>query len=383
MSAGEVVFWAAILLLAYIYIGYPLLVAARARLFPKPVRRGAFSGRYSVLLACYNEEANIRAKLESLLAQSAVAQLDQIHVGIDGATDNTAEAARAIGDPRIVVHEFPARRGKPAVINDLLERSRSEIQVLTDARQRVDPSAIERMLACFHDPDVGVVSGELIFEGEGQSVTGQGMGLYWRYEKWIRNNEGLAGSVPGATGALYAIRRSLLKPIPPDTLLDDVAYPMQAVMAGWRCVFEEGALVFDRPSQDPRQEAVRKRRTIAGVFQLMRLFPDWLDPFQNPIWGVYLSHKVLRLASPWLLGAALVANLALIARPHFAGIMVAQILFYLIGLVGLIGHPSGRIGRFVAGPMLFLALNITTLAATWDAFRGRFQVAWRRASRAG
>lgn len=380
MSAAAVAFWSSVLLLGYIYIGYPLLIAARARLFPKPVRRGPFNGRYCVLLACYNEAANIRAKLESLLAQHAVAQLDHIHVGIDGATDGTAAAARALGDPRIVVHEFSIRRGKPAVINDLLAHAQSEILVLTDARQRVDSMAVERLLACFHDPDVGVVSGELVFEGEGETATGQGMGMYWKYEKWIRNNEGVAGSVPGATGALYAIRRKLLKPIPSDTLLDDVAYPMQAVMAGRRCVFEGGALVFDRPSRDPIQESVRKRRTIAGVFQLMRMFPDWLNPLRNPIWGVYVSHKVLRLASPWLLAAALAANLALADRPFYAGILAGQAIFYLAGLVGWVGHPGGALGRCVAGPMLFLTLNITTLAATWDAFRGRFQVAWRRSS---
>lgn len=378
MSAALVVFWSAVLLLAYIYVGYPLMVAARARMFPKPIRRGAFHGRYSVLLACYNEEANIRRKLESLLAQTVVAQLDKIHVGIDGATDRTAEEARALGDPRIVVHEYLSRRGKPSVINDLLLFAQSEIVVMTDARQRVDSTAVDRLLACFHDPDVGVVSGELVFEGEGHSATGQGMGLYWAYEKWIRNNEGLTGSVPGATGALYAIRRSLLKPIPPDTLLDDVAYPMQAVMAGRRCVFEGGAMVFDRPSQDPIQESVRKRRTIAGVFQLIRMFPAWLNPFQNPIWGTYISHKVLRLASPWLLCASFVSNIFLAERHLYVLLLAGQIMFYLAGLIGFIRHFGGNLGRCLAGPMLFIALNITTVAATWDAWRGRFHVTWKR-----
>lgn len=376
MNPAAAVFWTSVFLLAYMYVGYPLWVALRARLFPKPVQRGPFMGRFSVLVACYNEEANIRAKLESLLAQTAIDRLDAIHVGVDGASDRTADVARGLGDPRIVVHEFPTRRGKPSVLNNLIPLVRSEVVVMTDARQRIDPPAIERLLACMHDPSVGVVSGELVFESIEGSATASGMGFYWNYEKWIRNNEGRTGSVPGATGALYAIRRSYLKPIPPNTLLDDVAFPMQAVMSGARCVFESGALAFDRPSRDPIQESIRKRRTIAGVFQLIRLFPGWLIPGKNPIWGAYISHKLLRLASPWLLISMMAANVFLLPSAPYTAFFLGQCIFFLMAAAGWMG----RLSRWGAIPMMFVALNVTTLIAAWDAVCGKFDAAWRRAA---
>jgi cellulose synthase/poly-beta-1,6-N-acetylglucosamine synthase-like glycosyltransferase len=380
MSAALLLFWGSVALLFYIYAGYPIFVAARARLFPRPVRRGVFRGRYTVLISCHNEAVHISAKLKSLLAQTAVDRMDEILVGVDGATDETAALARAVGDPRIIVHVFPERRGKPAVLNDLIPHVRSEAVVMTDARQRVDPSAIERLLECLHDPEVGVVSGELEFEAPAAATTtARGMGVYWRYEKFIRNCEGQSASVPGATGALYAIRRELLRPIPPKTLLDDVAYPMQAVMAGSRCVFEAGARVYDKPSADSAQESTRKRRTIAGVFQLMRLYPEWLNPRRNPIWLNYFSHKVLRLASPWLLMIAFAANIKLARGYSYDALLAGQITFYIIALAGHFLAPRGWCGHLLSAPAFFVALNLTIISASWDAIQGRYKVAWKRA----
>ena len=113
---------------------------------------------------------------------------------------------------------------------------------------------------------------------------------------------------PCATGACIAIRRSLFRPIQDQVILDDVAIPMQIVAQGYRCVLESGAIAYDEPSQQPGQEAVRKRRTIAGAAQLLRDYPAWLNPLQNPIWFEYVSHKMLRLASPALLIGVLVSN---------------------------------------------------------------------------
>ena len=149
--------------------------------------------------------------------------------------------------------------------------SRGHIVVLADARQRFDSGALRALVADFADATVGAVSGELVIRAratERASTIGAGASFYWQYEKFIRRHESRANSTVGATGAVYAIRRELFERIPADTLLDDVLIPMRIVSRGYRVVFEPEARAYDVPASSPRQEFVRKVRTIAGTFQL-------------------------------------------------------------------------------------------------------------------
>jgi len=379
MMFTEYIFWFTFLLLIYIYAGYPLLVVFRARFFPRPVKKGEFQGTCSILIAARNEALRLPDKIESLLAQSRQDSILEILIGSDASTDETVKVLRQLKDPRIKVFEFTERRGKPSVLNDLMREARGDIVIMNDARQVLAVDAVEKLQAPFADSKVGVVSGELDFIHEGESTAARGIGAYWRYEKIIRNAEGLVHSVPGATGALYAIRRSLLKPIPANTLCDDVAIPMQAVVEGYRCIFEPGAKVYDRPSSSPTQEATRKRRTIAGVAQLLCLFPRWLLPWQNPIWFGYISHKMLRLLSPFCLLALIWANYWLRAESYYQWIGWGQIIFYGLALAGLFSQRCGVNVRMLGIPAMFLSMNVTTLAALWDAMRGRYHAAWNQA----
>ena len=257
------IFWAAAGGILYTYAGYPLLVGVLARLFRRAPAKAPGDFRYSVVLAAHNEAARLPAKLRSLLAARPAGQLLEILIGSDGSTDDPVAAAASVGDPRVQVIAFPERRGKPAVLNDLMGRVRGDVVVMMDARQEVDPEVFAQLLPNFSDPKVGVVSGELVFRRSARdTATAEGMDAYWRYEKYIRRSEGCFRSVPGATGAIYAIRRILLRPLPPQTILDDVAIPMLAVRQGYRCVFESGAVVYDEPSRHPEQESARKRRTL-------------------------------------------------------------------------------------------------------------------------
>jgi cellulose synthase/poly-beta-1,6-N-acetylglucosamine synthase-like glycosyltransferase len=381
---GVLLFWGSLLALIYCYAGYPLLAIARARIAPRPVVRGPFTGTCTILMAARNEAANLPAKLASLRAQTRADAVIEILIGSDGSTDETVATVQADPDPRVRVHAFPGRRGKPSVLNDLMREARGDVVVLCDARQTLDPNALERLLAPLADPAVGVVSGELILVDEHGTPASRGMGVYWRYEKAIRRAESDLWAVPGATGALYAIRRELLHPIHPNTLCDDVAIPMQAVARGARCLFESGALVFDRPSTSAAQEATRKRRTIAGTIQLLRLYPRWLLPGGHPIGFAYFSHKVLRLFSPFLLMGLAVGTC--MAPPGAWWAIAAgwgQALLYATALSGWWG---GRAGVRVPGTgvaLMFCALNLTTLLAWWDAAHGRFHAAWQQAYPAG
>jgi cellulose synthase/poly-beta-1,6-N-acetylglucosamine synthase-like glycosyltransferase len=289
---------------------------------------------------------------------------------------------KGCGDARVRVIEFPARRGKPSVLNDLVPQCRADLVLFTDARQAVHPQALGRLLAAFADPAVGVVSGELVFAPDPLATTAaRGMDAYWRYEKFIRKNEAAFSSVPGATGALYAMRRGLFRSLPPEVLLDDVAIPMGAVAQGARCVFEEDAIVYDEPSGSPEQESVRKRRTIAGNAQLVALQPWLLVPSRNPIWFQFISHKMLRLLSPFFLLAAWFCNVMLHGDAVYNVTLAAQAVFYLAAVAGWLAQAAGLRAGPAGAAMMFVALNVTTLAAWGDALRGRYRVAWDRSMR--
>ncbi len=375
----EALFWLSLVGLLYIYAGYPILVWACARCRGGKTHREPWQAPLSVVIVGHNEAHRLTAKLDSLFGSDRADLIAEVLIGSDGSDDETAEVVAAYGDARVRLIPFAERRGKPSVLNDVVPQCGSDVVVLTDARQAFDPAALSRLTAPFADRRVGVVSGELMFrKAEGTTAAAEGIGAYWAYEKFIRKCESRFRSVPGATGALYAIRRELFRPVPENTLLDDVVIPMQAVEQGYRCLLEPGAIAWDRPSQSAGQESVRKRRTIAGCAQLVVNQPRWLLPWRNPIWWEFVSHKLARLVSPALLGVVLITNLLLAGQSLYLGLMIAQIGFYGSALVGMAYQRAGRQSRSFGLPLMFLTLNATTLAALWDAFRGRFRATWQR-----
>ena len=302
------------LALVHVFAGYPLWVAALARWRPRPVQRRAWTPRVTAVLAVHDGAAHVRAKLEGLLALDYPPGLLDIVVACDGCRDDTAARARALGDPRIRVLEFAERRGKAACLNDAVAEARGEVLLMTDVRQRLEPDALRQLVANLGDAQVGAVGGQLrLFDAH--TGFARGIDAYWRYETLIRASESRSGSVIGVSGALYAMRRALFRPLPAGTVLDDVLVPMQVAAAGLRVVYEPAAVAWDGSSQQPREEQRRKIRTLAGNYQLVQLAPWLLLPWRNPLWFRFVSHKLLRLLAPWLL-LALALSATLLATRH-------------------------------------------------------------------
>ena len=185
-----IVFWAAVALLAYIYLGYPLLAAARAKLFPKPRRTAPIEPVVSVVVIAYNEETRIVSRIENLLALDYPAGRMEIIVGSDGSTDGTVDLARRYEPFGVRVHAFPHRSGKPAVLNAVVPHASGDIVMFADARQRFEPSTLRALVDNFADPEVGAVSGELMLDAaDAAAAAGRGAATYWRYEKMIRAAE--------------------------------------------------------------------------------------------------------------------------------------------------------------------------------------------------
>src|SRR4029079_11580105 len=162
----------------------------------------------------------------------------------------------------------------------------------------------------------------------------KGVGVYGRSERAVGRGESAVGSTLGATGAIYAIRKSLWRDLPADTILDDVLVPMRVVLSGSRVVFNDRALAFDRATPDAEAELRRKVRTLGGNYQLLRLEPRLLSPWTNPVWVQFLSHKLGRLAVPYALTAMFASSLALSARPFYLWSLTAQVGFYLLAGCG-------------------------------------------------
>src|SRR4029450_6161777 len=195
------VFWLSLFLLAYIYVGYPLVAWLRARLWPMQAAAAPWEPMVTVVVVAHNEADRIAARLDNLLALDYPREKLEIRLASDASTDGTVERARAYESSGVVVRAFHRRRGKSAVVNDVVPSARGDIVVFADARQRFEPGAVRGLVGNFADPRGGVVSGELSIDADAAgAAVGKGVGFYWRYEKFIRRAESGANSTVGATG---------------------------------------------------------------------------------------------------------------------------------------------------------------------------------------
>jgi cellulose synthase/poly-beta-1,6-N-acetylglucosamine synthase-like glycosyltransferase len=362
-ASAHAVFWLSLVVLAYTFVGYPLLMRLLAGSRRRtPVAAVAVSQPVTVVVTAHNEAARIVARLDNLLAADYPREALRILVVSDGSTDDTVALARTHDPERVTVLSLPERRGKAAALNAALAVCTMPLIVLTDTRQRFAPDAITRLAAHFADARVGAVSGALDI-ATAASATGAGVDAYWRLEKNLRADEAAFDSCIGCTGAIYALRRELFVPLPEDTVLDDVVIPMQIAARGYRILFDPAAVACDPQPLDPAAERVRKGRTLAGNFQMLFRYPGWLAPRGHRLWWQLISHKYLRLTAPVFLLSAALANLALAPLPFYRATLAAQAVLYTLALLGLLIPPLRA--KMFAIPAGFVFLNAMTVRAFW------------------
>jgi biofilm PGA synthesis N-glycosyltransferase PgaC len=366
--------WIALGWIAYTYALYPLIIALLVRKSPLKTSP-AFSGTISIVIAACNEERAIGPRVEELLRLVTVSGLTgEIIVVSDGSIDGTVTQANPTLDPRVQVISLPMNVGKAAALSRGCAAAKGDVLVFADVRQRWNPETLPNLLRNFSRPTVGGASGELMIEDPSGKLSG--VGLYWRYEKWIRRNEGRIHSTVGVTGSVCAVRRHLFSPIPERTLLDDVYWPMQVVMHGHRVVHDSSALAFDRLPPNAKDEFRRKVRTLSGNFQLCARLPQALLPWRNPIWIQFISHKIMRLFVPWALLIVLFCSL-LLSGWLYSLILYSQLILYCAGLAGL---TRGTIlhTRITAALAAFLILNAAAWLAFWVWCTGRCESSWSK-----
>jgi biofilm PGA synthesis N-glycosyltransferase PgaC len=371
-------FWLCAACVGYVCAGYPLLLAAVASFNKKPRPLAPFTGSVTILLAAKNEEGNLDRRLAELTDLLKGGQGGgEILVVSDGSTDRTVAIAQGFAATgRVRVLERVASEGKAAALTAGCQTCRSDVLVFADARQRWAPDALATLLENFADPRIGAVSGDLDLETAPGMMAG--VGLYWRFEKWLRRKESQVHSQVGVTGAICAVRRTLFRPIPAGTLLDDVYWPLQVAMQGYRVVHDDRARAFDRLPEKSHDEFRRKVRTLTGNFQLLTRLPSALLPWRNPVWVQWVSHKVLRLALPWAL-LGLLGTSFLLEGWLYQALFWTQLAAYGIAAAGLTKTLGTRMPAAGAAAS-FLVLNAAAFRAFWVWISGRAEHSWRKIS---
>jgi poly-beta-1,6-N-acetyl-D-glucosamine synthase len=370
------IFLSAIAVIAYTYFGYPALLWLRSRLHARPVSRAPLFPSISIILVVRNEAHRLAAKLQNLTQLNYPSDRTEIVVVSDGSTDETNSilAQFALSPARRVIVNQQSR-GKASCLNEATGVAAGDIVIFTDARQEIEFDAIRLLLENFTDPNVGCASGELLLGDRHSGESDKGMSTYWKVEKRIRDMEAISGSVIGATGALYAVRRNLLVTLPPQTILDDVYIPMQVLRKGFRVVFDSRARVWDIPDQGIRREFSRKVRTLSGNYQLLELAP-WLLSSANPARLRFVSHKLMRLLVPFALLALLVTS-ALDSGAFFRMALAAQLGFYGFSVCALALPKHSPLTRLADAALTFVLLNTAAIVAFANFVTGR-KVAWVR-----
>jgi poly-beta-1,6-N-acetyl-D-glucosamine synthase len=371
----KILFFASASLILFTYAGYPICMYFRAKFWPRLIRRASIFPRITIVMAVHNEERNLERKLCNLAALDYPPDCLEVIVISDGSTDQTNQVLGEWQGLRNRAVILPDHRGKANALNHGITEAQGEIICFTDARQVIASDGLKNLVANFADPSVGGASGELVLRQDVRTASSDGVGLYWRLEKNIRNWEGLAGSTVGATGAFYAVRKHLLVSLPEGTILDDVYIPLHIARQGKRVVFDTKALAWDDLASSPEKEFRRKVRTLAGNYQLLQLAP-WLLTRSNPLLLQFICHKLLRLLVPFGLVGVLVSTIWL-RQGVYELVLVLQILLYGLGTLTILRAKTGLLSRVSNMSLAFLVLNVAAAVAFVYFITGRKEV-WVR-----
>ncbi len=337
----EIVFWLCVLGVFYTYFCYPMLLFGFSLITSTIKRRfmdssldvsadtvGVVKPSVAVIIAAFNEEKHIIGRIKNLLNQDYQQDLLNIYIGSDGSDDKTCELIESLAHPRVRLFPFKQRRGKVAVLNDLISTVNEPIIVMSDANTSFSSSAISHLVRHFDKASIGAVCGELdLIE---MDKTNNKDNLYWRYEQFLKDHEGVLGGLLGANGGIYAFRQSLYEPLPTDTIVDDFTIAMRIALSGFQVVYDREARATEEIAPSLADEYKRRVRIGMGNYQAMARLPDALNPRHGWLWFTYVSHKVGRWLVPHALLLTLFCSLMLSHKMFYAAVLLVQISAYCI-----------------------------------------------------
>ncbi|OEY67758.1 glycosyltransferase family 2 protein [Marinobacter sp. X15-166B] len=380
-----IIFWLSLLVLLYVYIGYPLLVWAIAQTSRKPFHSGvepaATPPFVSILIAAHNEARDIEATLTNKMALDY--PTDRLEVLVisddsDDGTDDLIEGLAKTSPVPIRLYRQTPRQGKTAGLNTLVSEAEGDILLFSDANSRWDAQVVRHLVKRFADPAVGYVTGTMVYVNKDGSLVGDGCSAYMKYENWLRTQESAIGSVVGVDGGIDAMRKSLYQPMGADQLPDFVQ-PLKVVEQGARVVYEPAALLKEDTLTDGGSEfSMRVRVSLRALWALWDM-KHLMNPLSYNLFAVQLiSHKLLRYSAfiPLLvfsLAALLLAGRGGIYTLSFLGVVA----LYALGWMGKVKQQEGKKSSiFFSVPYYFLLLNLASLKAAVAFLKGEKRVVW-------
>ena len=374
-----VIFWLSVVIIGYAYVGYPLLVTILARFFTRPVRRSRITPPATLLIAAYNEESWIAAKLENALGLDYPAENLHIVVVTDGSDDGTTGIVSGYADRGVRLLHKPERKGKAAALNRAVPLTGAEIIVFSDANTFFRKDALRNLMRNFADPRVGCVAGRKGIQPHPTAGVSAGESLYWRYENHLKRCDSAIGSVMGAPGEIFAIRREAWDPLEEDLLIEDFVLSLRVVEKGWRAVYDQEAVTWEEGTSNLRGEWLRRTRIAAGGIQSFFRLPGLLHPRQGLNAFQYISHRMLRwVLTPGLFVVLLLSNAGLVCLPVYRYVLSLQLLFYALALIGFLRIRGGRTADVCRVPFYVSLLNAAALVGAYRYVRGKQPVTWRK-----
>ena len=383
-----ILFWASWGMIVYSYVLFPIILAVIAARFKSTQDRGGATAssveshshdfpKVAMVVSAFNEEAVLAAKLRNTWAIDYPADRFALVVGSDGSEDATSRILNDCHDPRLHAFVFTTRRGKISVLNEIIGKIGKEVDaeliVMSDANTMFASDAVKKLVQHFKDPRVGCISGEISLEQEG-GVSGEG--IYWKYEGWIKRNEGKLGFLIGCNGGIFALRRELYEPLPSSVIIEDFVMTMKILEKGWRVEFEPEARGVEPPCPTSKAEMIRKIRIGAGNFQALALIPALLSPRYGLRSFAYWGHKVLRWFVPFFFLIAVSANLLLIQQPFYMIALVIQLSGAIISLYSYKTRNPLRLPKWTKPISYFYIMNYAILCGFSRHIRGTQKVTW-------
>jgi cellulose synthase/poly-beta-1,6-N-acetylglucosamine synthase-like glycosyltransferase len=372
----KTLFWISFIVLVYIYAGYPFLAWLFARLFGRPPAARGITPPVSLLIPAYNEAGHMDIKLRNSLALDYPMDRLEIVVASDGSTDQTDAITRRFEPQGVRLIVMRENIGKSAMLSRAVPLLRGDLIVFSDASSELEPGALRALVRNFADPKVGCASG-LYRLRTGADLRGEGEGLYWRYETFLKRQESRLHSILGAHGAFYAIRKALFQRFGESEINDDYLVPMRIIAQGYRAIYEPEALAWERETASVEGEFARRRRIAAGNCQQMVALRRMLSPFYGWVAWSFFSHKVLRTLAPVFLLLLLVSSLWL-PQPERAAALGAQGALYGAALLGYWCQRRGRRVRWLSAPFYFCFGNMAMLAGVLQYASRRDRIDWGR-----
>lgn len=379
------IFWLSIALIGFSYIVYPVVLLMVVKLFGKNNKRTIEDSDHqwpevTVVIAAFNEEKEIKARVENLLSQDYPADKLTILIGSDGSTDETNNILNAFEAENFQPHIFEKNRGKATVLNNLVELVNTPYIVFSDANTHFEPNAIKQLVRHFDDAKVGAVCGELNLYNNDSNDNKDN--TYWRYEQFLKENEGKLDALLGANGAIYAIKTELYTPIPENTIVDDFLIVMNVAKRKYKIIYDKEALAHEEIAPSISEETKRRVRIGTGNYQAFTKLLWALNPFIGWRFYTYFSHKVLRWFTPHLMLITFICNILLLGTPLYNGLFSIQLIAYYLAYWG---KKESDKGNKIPIPVAFLAFFVSMNAALLKGFYKfafkNVQGTWQRTSR--